>query len=173
LDITRRFNIDPWLYISTTRGTHHTLESKSRARIRLPKIPLRPIEWQSGIVSIRPWIPFFGATFLFGFFIYTFSLSQHFLFILFLFPLFKIPIQKARSFVFSNDDGQDISCRSMMFGASRFTGGGQFLFFCWDRILWRWSLLLVRSALWSVCFLPAWFMAHAIGALWYPDMPKG
>lgn len=57
---------------------------------------------------------------MFGF-LFTHFLC-HKIFFSILFPLFKIPIQKARSFVFSNDDGQDISCRSMMFGASRFMG---------------------------------------------------
>jgi hypothetical protein len=64
---------------------------------------------------------------LFGF-LFTHFLCHRIFFIYFLFPLLKIPIQKARSFVFSNVDGQDISCRSMMIGASRFMGGPIFVF---------------------------------------------
>jgi hypothetical protein len=107
--------------------------------------------------------PLFGVTFV-RIFIYTFSLSHNLLFIIFI-PLFKIPIQKARSFVFSNDDGQDISCRSMMFGASRFMGGGPIFVFLLRQNTLKMELVTCSIRVMICLFSASVDMAHAIGAL--------
>jgi len=74
-------------------------------------------------------------------------LEQRFRFLFYYFFLchkifftYKIPFKKRGVLSFeSYEDGQDISCRSMMFGASRFYGR-HLLFFLQRQNIWRMEL---------------------------------
>ena len=129
------------------------IPTKSRARIRLPKTLIYdPLNDSPGLLL-------FGLVFPF--------LEQHFLVsgLKFLIHLQNTYLKSEEFCLFEYyEDGQDISCRSMMFGASRLLCEANFVccHFCTDRKedLERLELLLVRSSF-MFFFLPAQGRAYA------------